>query len=122
MKEETPKLCSRCGKNPRMPYQRWCRECHREYSRTYRREHLEECRASARRWYANLTPDAKKIVLQRSKDYHAQCMVDPEKAEASRKRAAEYYQQHKDKLLAYQARYRQEHAKKEKGEETCQER
>lgn len=110
-KAEAPKLCSRCGKNPRLPYQRWCRECHRKYSENYRKAHTEECRAAVRRWYAKLSPERREHYRQKSRDYYTACMADPERAIKYKAMLAEYYQKHKVEKAKYNRKYRQAHKK-----------
>lgn len=107
-KTETPKLCSKCGKNPRAPYQRWCLECRREYSRNYYRTHKEFCRAATKRWYQKLSPEAKKRYTRRSswKDY---VESDPEKAAKMRERAAEYGKAYRQRTKAERRAYRKAH-------------
>lgn len=51
MHDCTPKMCSKCGDNPRQGKSPWCAPCKRAYNRAYRVDHLEQCRdADRRRW------------------------------------------------------------------------
>lgn len=104
------KICRRCGKRPRAPYQSYCRECSREYALNYYYAHKEECRAQQKAYWGNMTERERELRNARAREWRKRKMLeDPEYAERQRQYAREYYQAHKAELDAQHKEYRKTH-------------
>ena len=99
---EAPRLCSKCGKNPRVPYQRWCAECRREYLRVWRKTHPD----STRKWYARQPEEIKEVYRAKQRARYQACKDDPEKATEMAAYQGAYRQVHREKLLKQMKEWR----------------